>query len=206
MSVRIRLARGGSKKRPFHKIVVADSRSPRDGRFIEQLGYYNPLVPKDHPEHLKVDSEKVKTWLAKGALPSDRLTRLFASLGLVSNPVIKTNEQQPKKSAPKAKAQERLKEQAEREAAKKEAEEQAKREAEEQAKREAEEQAKQEAEEQAKREAEEQAKKEAEEQAKKEAEEQAKKEAEKASQQNQEVPASEASSQKQAPAETSPEA
>ena len=166
MSVRIRLARGGSKKRPFHKIVVADSRSPRDGRFIEQLGYYNPLVPKDHPEHLKVDSEKVKTWLAKGALPSDRLTRLFASLGLVSNPVIKTNEQQPKKSAPKAKAQERLKEQAEREAAKKEAEEQAKR----------------------------------------EAEEQAKKEAEKASQQNQEVPASEASSQKQAPAETSPEA
>lgn len=134
MSVRIRLARGGSKKRPFHKIVVADSRAPRDGRFIEQLGYYNPLVAKDHPEHLKVDVEKVKAWLGKGAQPTDRLTRLFATLGLVEAPVIKTNEQQPKKSAPKAKAQERLKEQAEREAAKKEAEEQAKREAEEAAK------------------------------------------------------------------------
>ncbi len=134
MSVRIRLARGGSKKRPFHKIVVADSRAPRDGRFIEQLGYYNPLVAKDHPEHLKVDVEKVKVWLGKGAQPTDRLTRLFATLGLVEAPVIKTNEQQPKKSAPKAKAQERLKEQAEREAAKKEAEEQAKREAEEAAK------------------------------------------------------------------------
>ncbi len=134
MSVRIRLARGGSKKRPFHKIVVADSRAPRDGRFIEQLGYYNPLVAKDHPEHLKVDVEKVKVWLGKGAQPTDRLARLFATLGLVEAPVIKTNEQQPKKSAPKAKAQERLKEQAEREAAKKEAEEQAKREAEEAAK------------------------------------------------------------------------
>lgn len=134
MSVRIRLARGGSKKRPFHKIVVADQRAPRDGRFIEELGYYNPLVPKDHPEHFKINAEKAKEWLKKGAEPTERMLRLLASIGLVEAPKIKTNAEQPVKSAPKAKAQERLKEQAEREAAQKEAEEQAKREAEEAAK------------------------------------------------------------------------
>ena len=134
MSVRIRLARGGSKKRPFHKIVVADKRSPRDGRFIEALGYYNPLVAHDHPEHIKLNIERTKEWLEKGAEPTDRLKRLFASIGVMDAPVIPTNEAQPKKSAPKAKAQERLKEQAEKEQARKEAEEAAKREAEEAAK------------------------------------------------------------------------
>ena len=126
MSVRIRLARGGSKKRPFHKIVVADKRAPRDGRFIEELGYYNPLLPKEAEGHFKVNVEQVKAWLAKGAEPTDRVARLLATLGLVEKPAI---HEQPKKSAPKAKAQERMKEQAEKEAALKEAAEQAQQEA-----------------------------------------------------------------------------
>jgi len=134
MSVRIRLARGGSKKRPFHKIVVADSRAPRDGRFIEEIGFYNPLVAKDHPEHVRLDVEKAKAWLAKGAEPSERIARLFGVLGVIPMPKAKTNEMQPKQSAPKAKAQERIREAAEKEAARKEAEEAAKREAEEAAK------------------------------------------------------------------------
>lgn len=129
MSVRIRLARGGSKKRPFHKIVVADKRAPRDGRFIEQIGFYNPLVPKDHPEHFKIDAEKAKAWIAKGAELTDRMERLMAAAGLVAAPKIKTNAEQPKKSAPKAKAQERARELAEKEAERKAAEEAAKAEA-----------------------------------------------------------------------------
>ena len=130
MSVRIRLARGGSKKRPFHKIVVADTRAPRDGRFIEQIGFYNPLVPKDHPEHFKIDAEKAKAWIAKGAELTDRMERLMAAAGLVAAPKIKTNAEQPQKSAPKAKAQERARELAEKEAERKAAEEAAKAEAE----------------------------------------------------------------------------
>ena len=126
MSVRIRLARGGSKKRPFHKIVVADKRAPRDGRFIEQIGYYNPLVPKDHPEHFKIDVEKAKAWIAKGAELTDRMERLMAAAGIVEAKAVKTNEQQPKKSAPKAKAQERLAAAKEAEEAKKQAELEAK--------------------------------------------------------------------------------
>ena len=126
MSVRIRLARGGSKKRPFHKIVVADKRSPRDGRFIEQIGYYNPLVPKDHPEHFKIDAEKAKAWIAKGAELTDRMARLMAAAGLVEAPKIKTNAEQPVKSAPKAKAQERLAAAKEAEEARKQAEAEAK--------------------------------------------------------------------------------
>ncbi len=127
MSVRIRLARGGSKKRPFHKIVVADKRSPRDGRFIEQLGFYNPLVVKENPEHLKLDVEKTKEWLAKGAEPTDRVARLLASLGVIEMPVIPT---QTKKPLPKEKAQMRMKEAEEKAQAKREAEEAARLEAE----------------------------------------------------------------------------
>ena len=126
MSVRIRLARGGSKKRPFHKIVVADKRAPRDGRFIEQIGYYNPLVPKDHPEHFKIDAEKAKSWIAKGAELTDRMARLMAQAGIIEAKAVKTNEQQPKKSAPKAKAQERLAAAKEAEEARKQAELEAK--------------------------------------------------------------------------------
>src|SRR5258706_12018985 len=81
MSLKIRLARAGTKKRPVYHIVIADSRSPRDGRFIERLGYFNPLLPKDKPERLKLDLDKVKAWLAKGALPTDRVLRFLDQAG-----------------------------------------------------------------------------------------------------------------------------
>ena len=111
MSVRIRLARGGAKKRPFHKIVVADKRSPRDGRFIEAIGFYNPLLPKDHADALRVDVEAAKKWMAAGAEMTERVQKLFAIVGLCDKPAVRET---PKKSAPKAKAQERMKEAAER--------------------------------------------------------------------------------------------
>ena len=111
MTVRIRLSRGGSKKHPYYRVVAADQRAPRDGRFIEKLGSYNPLLPQDHQERLVLDVEKVKSWIAKGAQPTERLQQLFANLGLCAAPVIR---EQPKKSAPKAKAQERMKEKEEK--------------------------------------------------------------------------------------------
>jgi small subunit ribosomal protein S16 len=86
MSVVIRMARAGTKKRPVYHIVVADSRSPRDGRFIERLGYFNPLLPKDNAERLKLDLEKVKSWMAKGALPSDRVLRFLDAAGIRQRP------------------------------------------------------------------------------------------------------------------------
>ena len=92
MSLKIRLARAGTKKRPVYHIVIADSRSPRDGRFIERLGYFNPLLPKDKPERVKFDLEKAKAWLEKGALPTDRVLRFLDQAGLMkregrNNPV-----------------------------------------------------------------------------------------------------------------------
>ena len=111
MSVRIRLSRGGSKKHPFYRIVAADQRAPRDGRFIERLGSYNPLLPQDHQDRLVLDTEKVKACLAKGAEPTERLQKLFANLGICDAPKIGN---QPKKSAPKAKALERIKEKEEK--------------------------------------------------------------------------------------------
>ena len=111
MSVRIRLSRGGSKKHPFYRVVAADQRAPRDGRFIERLGSYNPLLPQDHQDRLVLDVEKVKAWLAKGAQPTERLQKLFANLGICDAPKIGN---QPKKSAPKAKALERIKEKEEK--------------------------------------------------------------------------------------------
>ncbi len=107
MSLKIRLSRGGAKKRPFYNIVVADSRSPRDGRFIEKIGFYNPMVAKDHPDRIRLDSDRAKHWLSVGAKPSDRLTRFFAAEGLVAERKIP---EQTKKNQPKAKAQERMKE------------------------------------------------------------------------------------------------
>lgn len=83
MSLKIRLARAGTKKRPFYHVVVADSRSPRDGRFIERLGYFNPLLPKEQTERLKLDMDKVKAWLAKGALPTDRVLRFLDEAGVM---------------------------------------------------------------------------------------------------------------------------
>jgi len=82
MSLKIRLARAGTKKRPVYHIVIADSRAPRDGRFIERLGYFNPLLPKDKAERLRLDLDKVKAWLAKGALPTDRVLRFLDAAGV----------------------------------------------------------------------------------------------------------------------------
>ena len=82
MSLKIRLARAGTKKRPVYHIVVADSRSPRDGRFIERLGHFNPLLPKEKTERLKLDLDKVKAWLGKGALPTDRVLRFLDEAGV----------------------------------------------------------------------------------------------------------------------------
>lgn len=119
MAVRIRLSRGGSKKRPYYRIVAADQRAPRDGRFIEKLGAYNPMLPQDHAERLVLDTEKVSAWLAKGAQPTERLQKMFAALGLCAAPKAV---ERPKKSAPKAKAVERMKEKAAKAAAAAEAE------------------------------------------------------------------------------------
>jgi small subunit ribosomal protein S16 len=83
MSLVIRMARAGTKKRPVYHIVVADKRAPRDGRFIERLGYFNPLLPKDKPERLKLDLEKVQAWMKKGALPSDRVSRFLDAAGIL---------------------------------------------------------------------------------------------------------------------------
>jgi small subunit ribosomal protein S16 len=103
MSLKIRLSRGGTKKRPHYAIVIADSRFPRDGRFIEKIGYYNPLLPKDSPERVKLDVEKAKAWLKKGATTTDRTHRFLANAGLLK-PLKKNN---PEKAKPKKKAQER---------------------------------------------------------------------------------------------------
>ena len=100
MALSMRLARGGAKKRPFYRIVVADSRSPRDGRFVEQLGFYNPMVPPEHPERYKLNNEKAKYWLDKGAQPSDRVRRLLA-IAEVMGP--RTVPEQTKKNQPKNK-------------------------------------------------------------------------------------------------------
>jgi small subunit ribosomal protein S16 len=105
MSLKIRLSRGGAKKRPYYRIVIADSRRSRDGRFIERVGSYNPMVPKDHPERLNFDQERIKYWLGVGATPSDRVARFLAAADMVAAPVI---HEQTKKHLPKAKAQERL--------------------------------------------------------------------------------------------------
>ena len=83
MATTIRLSRGGSKKRPYYKIVVADSRSPRDGRFIERLGSYNPLLAKDNPERIKLDAERAAHWLSVGAQPTDRVARFLDEAGLL---------------------------------------------------------------------------------------------------------------------------
>ena len=106
MSLKIRLSRGGAKKRPFYSIVVADSRTPRDGRFIEKIGTYNPMVPKDHAQRLTIDEERAKHWLSVGAQPTDRLARYFGNQDLVAKRVTPVN---PVKGQPKKKAQERAK-------------------------------------------------------------------------------------------------
>jgi len=86
MSLVIRMARAGTKKRPFYHIVIADSRAPRDGRFIERIGYFNPLLPKEKTERLKLDLDKVKDWMKKGAQPSDRVMRFLDAAGILKRP------------------------------------------------------------------------------------------------------------------------
>jgi small subunit ribosomal protein S16 len=103
MSLKIRLARAGTKKRPVYHIVIADSRSPRDGRYIERLGYFNPLMAKDNKDRLKLDLEKVKAWMAKGALPTDRVLRFLDEAGVMK----REQRNNPEKAKPKKKAQER---------------------------------------------------------------------------------------------------
>ena len=107
MSLKIRLARGGAKKRPFYSIVVADARSPRDGRFIEKLGTYNPMLERGHADRITLKDERIKHWLGVGAQPTERVARFLGDAGLAEKPAQRTT---PTKSAPKAKAQARAKE------------------------------------------------------------------------------------------------
>jgi small subunit ribosomal protein S16 len=111
--MKIRLARGGSKKRPFYRVVAADSRMPRDGRFIEKLGTYNPLLPKDSEERVKLDLDRIKHWLGEGAQPTDRVARMLEAAGVLE----KKTRNNPKKAVPGKKAQERAEEKAEKAAA-----------------------------------------------------------------------------------------
>ncbi|MBM3574080.1 MAG: 30S ribosomal protein S16 [Alphaproteobacteria bacterium] len=111
MALKIRMSRAGAKKRPFYRIVVADIRCARDGRFIEKIGTFNPMVPHDHPHRLTLDIERIKHWLGVGALPSERVAKFLSAKGLCAAPKIRET---PKKSAPRAKTQERLKAAAEK--------------------------------------------------------------------------------------------
>jgi small subunit ribosomal protein S16 len=110
MPVVIRMARAGTKKRPVYHIVVADSRSPRDGRFIERLGYYNPLMPKDNENRLKFDIEKAKAWIAKGAQPSDRVARFLDAAGVMKRETRNNPEKAVPRKERKARAEEAAKE------------------------------------------------------------------------------------------------
>ena len=104
--LRIRLARGGTKKRPVYRVVIADSRYPRDGKFIEKVGYFNPLIPKSKPERISLDSERIKHWLKIGAQPTFRVARFLGEAKLAPIPEKRNN---PQKALPRKKTQERLK-------------------------------------------------------------------------------------------------
>ena len=121
MAMKIRLARGGSKKRPFYRVVAADSRMPRDGRYVEKLGTYNPLLPKDSEERVKLDMERVQHWLDKGAQPTDRVSRFLEAAGVLE----KKERANMKKGEPGKKAQDRAEEKAAKAQAAKEAAEEA---------------------------------------------------------------------------------
>lgn len=106
MALKIRLARGGAKKRPFYQIVIADARAPRDGRFVEKVGTYNPMLPQEHQDRIRLKEDRIKHWLSVGAQPTDRVALFLGKANLIEMPSIRVT---PKKSAPKAKAQERMK-------------------------------------------------------------------------------------------------
>ena len=114
MSLKIRLSRAGAKKRPFYRVVVADTRSPRDGRFLERLGTYDPMLPKNHPERVRLNEERIRHWLGVGALPSDRVARFLGAAEIIPMPAQRNN---PQKGQPKAKAVERAAARAEKAAA-----------------------------------------------------------------------------------------
>ena len=114
MALKIRLARGGAKKRPFYRIVVAEASAPRDGRYVERVGTYNPMVPKDHDQRLTLNGERITYWMGQGAQPTERVQKMLATAGLAAAPVIRD---QPKKSAPGKKRAEREAEAAEAAAA-----------------------------------------------------------------------------------------
>lgn len=107
MALKIRLARGGAKKRPYYRIVVADSRMPRDGRYIERVGVYNPMLAKDDPKRVELVEDRIRHWISVGAQPSDRVARFLGRAEIMPMPVFP---EQTKKHLPKAKAQERLRE------------------------------------------------------------------------------------------------
>ena len=119
MALKIRLSRAGAKKRPFYRVVVADSRNPRDGRFLERLGTYDPMLPKDHPERVRLNEERIRHWLGVGALPSERVARFLGAAEIIPMPAQRNN---PQKAKPKAKAVERAAARAEKAAAAAEAE------------------------------------------------------------------------------------
>jgi small subunit ribosomal protein S16 len=106
MALKIRLTRGGAKKRPIYRIVIAEATSPRDGRFIERVGTYNPMVAKEHPERLTLNAERIKHWLSVGAQPTERVARFLGQHSIIEMPKVRET---PHKSAPKKKAQERAK-------------------------------------------------------------------------------------------------
>jgi small subunit ribosomal protein S16 len=117
MPVAIRLSRGGAKKRPYYKIVVTDSRKARDGKFIERIGSYNPLLAKDNPDRVKLDEERAKHWISVGAQPSDRVMRFLDAAGIMERPA----RNNPQKAEPGDKAKERIEEKTAKEEAAKEA-------------------------------------------------------------------------------------
>jgi small subunit ribosomal protein S16 len=125
MSLKIRLSRAGAKKRPFYRIVIADSRSPRDGRYIERIGTFNPLLPKDSAERVQLDTDRVKHWLSHGALPTDRVLRFLDAEGLMK----RAPRNNPEKAKPGQKRLDREEEKAKAVEAKAKAEEEAKEEA-----------------------------------------------------------------------------
>src|SRR5438445_3798692 len=106
MALKIRLARGGAKKRPFYQIVVADARSPRDGRFVEKVGTYNPMLPQDNQDRIRLNTDRIKHWLSVGAQPTDRVALFLGKADIIAMPA---TPQLTLKSQPKAKAQERMK-------------------------------------------------------------------------------------------------
>ncbi|MGB0935600.1 MAG: 30S ribosomal protein S16 [Alphaproteobacteria bacterium] len=122
MALKIRLARGGAKKRPYYRIVVAEATAPRDGRYVEKVGTYNPMLPREHEDRIRLVEDRIKHWISVGAKPTDRVAKFLGDAKIIEMPGIT---EKPQKSKPKAKAQEREREKAEKIEAAKAAEKEA---------------------------------------------------------------------------------